>query len=177
MFLWFQAFSLNVECSVLTAGFGHQTVQPPLAILNGTSNPIGLHNKHSLFQRVLIHLHYGVKASKHLASLLTTDWQRERQAGCVVVSLRLDYLYLIFLCCQLPFCEFSKHRTALHYGYDMQMYCTFLPFCKSTFSGGYPRVGHTVFFLIKWIVLYFRNDAAIDDCFKFGEGVSSLNAL
>jgi hypothetical protein len=41
-------------------------------ILNGTSNPIGLHNEHSLFQRISIHLHY-VKASKHLASLLTTD--------------------------------------------------------------------------------------------------------
>jgi hypothetical protein len=27
MFLWFQAFSLKVECSVSTAGFGHQTVQ------------------------------------------------------------------------------------------------------------------------------------------------------
>jgi hypothetical protein len=59
----------------------------PLAILNGTSNPIGLHNEHSLFQWISIHLHYDVKASKHLASLLTTDWQREWQA--------LDYLYLI----------------------------------------------------------------------------------
>jgi hypothetical protein len=38
-----------------------------------TSNPIGLHNEHSLFQRISIHLHYDVKASKHLASLLTTD--------------------------------------------------------------------------------------------------------
>jgi hypothetical protein len=27
MFLWFQTFSLKVECSVSTAGFGHQTVQ------------------------------------------------------------------------------------------------------------------------------------------------------
>jgi hypothetical protein len=46
--------------------------KPPLAILDGTSNPIGLHNEHSLFQ-ISIHLHYDVKASKHLASLLTTD--------------------------------------------------------------------------------------------------------
>jgi ABC-type transport system involved in cytochrome c biogenesis ATPase subunit len=45
----------------------------PLAILNGTSNPIDLNNEHSLFQRISIHLHYDVKASKHLASLLTTD--------------------------------------------------------------------------------------------------------
>jgi hypothetical protein len=48
-----------------------------------------------LFQRISIHLHYDVKASKHLASLLTTDWQRERQAGCVGVSFCLHYLYLI----------------------------------------------------------------------------------
>jgi hypothetical protein len=45
----------------------------PLAIPNGTGNPIGLHNEHSLFQRISIHLHYDVKASKHLVSLLTTD--------------------------------------------------------------------------------------------------------
>jgi hypothetical protein len=47
--------------------------KPPPAILNGTSNPIGLHNEHSLFQRISIHLQYDVKASKHLESLLTTD--------------------------------------------------------------------------------------------------------
>jgi hypothetical protein len=47
--------------------------KPPLAILNGTSNPVGLHNEHSLFPRISIHLHYDVKASKHLASLPTTD--------------------------------------------------------------------------------------------------------
>jgi hypothetical protein len=27
MFLWFQAFSLKVESSISTVGFGHQTVQ------------------------------------------------------------------------------------------------------------------------------------------------------
>jgi hypothetical protein len=27
MFLWFQAFSLKAECSISTAGFGHQTAQ------------------------------------------------------------------------------------------------------------------------------------------------------
>jgi hypothetical protein len=36
--------------------------KPPLAILDGTSNPIGFHNEHSLFQRISIHLHYDVKA-------------------------------------------------------------------------------------------------------------------
>jgi hypothetical protein len=45
----------------------------PLAILNGTGNPIGLHNEHPLFLRISIHLHYDVKASKHLTSLLMTD--------------------------------------------------------------------------------------------------------
>jgi hypothetical protein len=44
-----------------------------LAILNGTSNPIGLHNEHSPYHRISIHLHYDLKASKNLASLLTTD--------------------------------------------------------------------------------------------------------
>jgi hypothetical protein len=68
-------FSLKVECSVSTAGFGNTKLfnKPLLAILNGTSNPIGLHNEHSLFQRISIHFHYDVKASKHLATLLTTD--------------------------------------------------------------------------------------------------------
>jgi hypothetical protein len=106
----------------------------PLAIPNRTSNPIGLHNEHSLFQRISIHLHYDVKASKHLASLL------ERQAGCVAVSFHLDYLYLIlsfllFLCCQLPFCEFPKHATAFHYRYDIQIYCTFVLSVNQHFLG------------------------------------------
>jgi hypothetical protein len=74
MFLRFQAFSVKVECSVSTAVSAIKLYnKPPLAILNGTSNPIGLHNEHSLFQGTSIHLHYDVKASKHLASLLTTN--------------------------------------------------------------------------------------------------------
>jgi hypothetical protein len=59
----------DVRCLLATKRFN----KPPLAILNGTSNPIGLHNEHSLFQRISIHLQYDVKASKHLASLVTTD--------------------------------------------------------------------------------------------------------
>jgi hypothetical protein len=59
----------DARCLLATKLFN----KPPLAILNGTSNPIGLHNERSLFQRISIHLHYDVKASKHLASLLTTD--------------------------------------------------------------------------------------------------------
>jgi hypothetical protein len=82
-----------------------------------------------------MHLHYDVKASKHLASLLTTDRQRERQAGCVAVSLHLDYLYFIFSCCQLPFCDFPKHTTPLHYRYDIQMYCTFVLSVNQHFPG------------------------------------------
>jgi hypothetical protein len=74
-----------------------------------------------------------VKASKHLASLLTTDWQCGRKAGCVAVSFRLHYLYLILSCYQLPFCEFPKHTTTLHYRYDR--YCTFVLFVNQHFSG------------------------------------------
>jgi hypothetical protein len=41
----------------------------------------------------------------------------------------------LFSCCQLPFCEFPKHTTALHYRYDMQMYCTFVIFVNQHFPG------------------------------------------
>jgi hypothetical protein len=68
-------FLLKVECNVSKAGLGPAKLfnKPPLGILNGTSNPIGLHNEHSLFQRISLNLHYDVKASKHLPSLLMTD--------------------------------------------------------------------------------------------------------
>jgi hypothetical protein len=109
----------------------------PLAILNGTSNPIGLHSEHSLFQRISIHPHYDVKASKHLAFLPTTDWQRERQAGCIAVSLRLDYLYLISYLFVLPtsFLRIPKtyNRTSLQVWHANVLYFCF--FCKPTFSG------------------------------------------
>jgi hypothetical protein len=59
----------DARCLLATKLFN----KPPLAILNGTSNPTGLHNEHSLSQRISIHLHYDVKASNHFASLLTTD--------------------------------------------------------------------------------------------------------
>jgi hypothetical protein len=49
------------------------------------------------------------------------DWLTMRAA-----SSWLSLSYLIFSCCQLPFCEFPKHTTAFHYRYDMQMYCTFV---------------------------------------------------
>jgi hypothetical protein len=50
-----------VRCLLATKLFNKH----PLAILNGTSNPIGLDNEHSLFQRISIHLHYDVKASNN----------------------------------------------------------------------------------------------------------------
>jgi hypothetical protein len=43
--------------------------------------------------------------------------------------------YLIFSCCQLPFCEFPKNTTALYCRYDMQMYCTFVLFVNQHFPG------------------------------------------
>jgi hypothetical protein len=52
------------RCEVLATKLFNK---PPLAILNGTSNPIGLHSEHTLSQRISIHLHHDVKASKHLA--------------------------------------------------------------------------------------------------------------
>jgi hypothetical protein len=42
--------------------------------------------------------------------------------------------YLIFLCCQLPFCEFPKHnRTSLQVWHAHVLH--FCSFCKPTFSG------------------------------------------
>jgi hypothetical protein len=99
--------------------------KPPLAILNGTSNPIGLHNEHSLFQRISIHLHYDMKASKHLASLLMTIYQRERN------QVAQPSLFVL----PTSLFEFPKNTTAFHYRYDMQNVLYFCSFCKPTFSG------------------------------------------
>jgi hypothetical protein len=66
--------------------------KPPLAIFNGTSNPVGLHNEHSLFQRISIHLHYDVKASKHLAPLLTTA---DNASGKLLIIFILSYLIVL----------------------------------------------------------------------------------
>jgi hypothetical protein len=63
--------------------------------------------------------------SKHCIQILV--------AGCVAVSFHVVYLYLIFSCGQLPFYEFPKHTTALHYRYDMQIYCTFVLFVNQHF--------------------------------------------
>jgi hypothetical protein len=47
----------------------------------------------------------------------------------------LSLSYLIFSCCQLSLYEFPKHTTALHYKYDMQIYCTFVLFVNQHFPG------------------------------------------
>jgi hypothetical protein len=83
-------------------GFRPPNCSTILAILNWTSNPIGLHNERSLLQRMSIHLHYDVKASKHLASLLTTDWnvssKQVVQPSLFVFSIFiLSYLIFSFL--------------------------------------------------------------------------------
>jgi hypothetical protein len=91
------------QSSVSTAGLATKLFnKPPLAILNGTSNPIGLHNEHSLFQRILIHLHYDVIATKEVAQ------------PSLFIFIIFVLSYLIFSCCQLPFCEFPKNTTAFH---------------------------------------------------------------
>jgi hypothetical protein len=87
--------------------------KPPLAILNGTSNPIGLHKEHSHFQRISIHLHYDVNASKHLASLLTTD---------TVSASRL--CNRLFSCCQLPYV--NSQKTQPHFITGMTCKCIVL---------------------------------------------------
>jgi hypothetical protein len=102
--------------------------KPPLAILNGTSNPLGLHNEHSLFQRISIHLHYDVKVSKHLASLLTTEWQRERQA--------LNYLYFMLSFRVANFLFANSQNKQPHFITGMKANVLhFCSFCKPTFSG------------------------------------------
>jgi hypothetical protein len=131
--------------------------------------------RYSLEERVFIVKTYGITGSiknfqrrfveqfggrnpplKHCIQLLV--------AGCVAVSFRVDYLYLIFSCCQLPFCEFPKHTTALHYRYDIQMYCT-CSFCKPTFSGATRE----------WHALYNGQQKIILVC-TFGE-VTTIKAI
>jgi hypothetical protein len=48
----------------------------------------------------------------------------------------LDYLYLILSFRVINFLfAFPKHTAALHYRYDIQMYCTFVLFVNQHFSG------------------------------------------
>jgi hypothetical protein len=101
----------------------------------GSSNSAWM-NEHSLFQRISIHLHYDVKASKHLASLLTTDVSGKRVAQPSLFIFIIFILpYIIFSCCQLPVCEFPKNTTTFHYRYDMQMYCTLVLLVNQHFPG------------------------------------------
>jgi hypothetical protein len=100
--------------------------KPPLAILNGTSNPIGLNNEHSLFQRISIHLHYDVKASKHLSSLVTTD----NTSGKLLIIFILSYLFV------LPTSILRIPKPQPHFITGMNANVLhFCSFCKPTFSG------------------------------------------
>jgi hypothetical protein len=71
--------------------------------------------------------HFGGKQAPRISP---HDWLTTRAA-----SSWLSLSYVIFSCYQLPFCEFPKHTTALHYRYDMQMYCTFVFFVNQHFPG------------------------------------------
>jgi hypothetical protein len=79
---------------------------------------------------------------KQAPSLSPRDWLTTR-----AVSSWLSLSYLIFSCYQLPFCEFPKHTTALHYRYDMQMYCTFVLFVNLHFPGLPASGEHCSFWL------------------------------
>jgi hypothetical protein len=71
-------------------------------------------------------------------------------AGCIAISFRVDYLYLIlsFRVANFLFVNSRKHTTPLHYRYDMQMYCTFVLFVNQHFSG-LPASGmHCIMHLI-----------------------------
>jgi hypothetical protein len=78
-----------------------------------------------------------VKASKHLASLLTTDWNvsgKQIVQPSLAVFIIFILSYFSFSCCQLPFCEFPKHnRVSLQVWHANVLY--FCSFCKPTFSG------------------------------------------
>jgi hypothetical protein len=67
-------------------------------------------------------------ASKHLASLLTMT---DNASGKLLIIFILSYLFVL----PTSFCEFPKHIAALHYGYEMQMYCTFVLFVNQHFPG------------------------------------------
>jgi hypothetical protein len=75
---------------------------------------------------------------KQAPSISPHHWLTTRAAGRLrsrIFSFSLSLSYLIFSCYQLPFCEFPKHTTALHYRYDNQMYCTFVLFVNQHFPG------------------------------------------
>jgi hypothetical protein len=80
------------------------------------------------------------RSSKEYRYIFTTTW---KQASTAHLSSRLTdnasgkllIIYLIFSCCQLPFYEFTKHTTALHYRYNIQIYCTSVLFVNQHFPG------------------------------------------
>jgi hypothetical protein len=85
------------------------------------------------------------RSSKEYRYIFTTTWkqastshlsspQRERQEGCVAVSFHHNYLILYFRVTNFLFAN-SQNTTALHYRYDLQMYCTFVLFVNQHFLG------------------------------------------
>jgi hypothetical protein len=86
-----------------------------LAILNETSNPIGLHNEYSLFQRI-----------SYLSSRLT-----DNASGKLLIIFILSHLFV------LPSSFLQIHKT--HNLTSLQVWNTnvlqFCSFCKPTFSG------------------------------------------
>jgi hypothetical protein len=114
--------------------------KPPLAFLNGTSNPIGLHNEHSLFQRISINLHYDVKESKQAPRISPHVWLTTRAASS---WLSLSYLILSFRVTNFLFA--NSQNTQPHFITGMTSKCIVLLFFLWTnIFWGYPRVGRTV---------------------------------
>jgi hypothetical protein len=83
-----------------------------------------------------------------------TDWQCEQQAGCVDVSFCLYYLYLyLILASRVANFLFanSQNTSALHYRYNMQMYCTFVLFVIQHFPGLPASGTHCIYdVLLNW---------------------------
>jgi hypothetical protein len=102
--------------------------KPPLAILNGTSNPIGLHNEHSLFKeyRYIFTTTWKQASTSHLSSRLT-----DNASGKLLIIFILSYLFVL----PTSFLRIPKahNRTSLQVW--IQMYCTFVLFVNQHFPG------------------------------------------
>jgi hypothetical protein len=66
-------------------------------------------------------------------------------------SLSLSYFILSFCVTNFLFAN-SQNTTALHYRYDMQMYCTFVPFVNQHFPGLPASGTHCIW----WNILVFK---------------------
>jgi hypothetical protein len=88
------------------------------------------------------------RSSKEYRYIFTTTWKQastSHLSSWLTMRAASSWLsYLIFSCCQLPFCEFPKNTTAFHYRYDIQMYCTFVHFVNQHFPGLPPSGTHCI---------------------------------